>query len=256
MDPFPHSVCRSYGSGTPFHFVERLLYVVGLPLYALFWIALLALLVAAFRRSPWATRWWFVAAPALLYIAAHNFFWYAGLFHSMGLKRVLVGIAPLLALLALLGFDTAASAAARLSRLPARVWHSALGALVLAFPFLPNPASLQADRDLRLRADQHLAQELADRIARRHPGPHRYLFAHPYLAMALVIDPFDPAQHAALDAAPRPGDLLIWDDWFAVVEGGVSASGMAADGRWREVERLNANDHGRAVELRLYEPRP
>ncbi|MCB0814321.1 MAG: hypothetical protein KDB87_14325, partial [Flavobacteriales bacterium] len=60
-------------------------------------------------------------------------------------------------------------------------------------------------------------------------------------------DPFDPEQHLGLQPADlealRPGDRVVWDDWFAVVEAGLHQEALERDPRLELVhsERLLAN---------------
>ena len=39
------------------------------------------------------------------FLIAHSLFWYLGIFNSLGLKRVLIGIMPMMALIVLYGFN-------------------------------------------------------------------------------------------------------------------------------------------------------
>ena len=53
-----------------------------------------------------------------------------------------------------------------------------------------------------------------------------FFFSHPYLSIPLGLDYFQPEQRRELDRAAlqslKPGDIVIWENWFAVVDKGVS----------------------------------
>ncbi|MBL8002993.1 MAG: hypothetical protein JNL05_13650 [Flavobacteriales bacterium] len=245
----------SYGSGPAFHFVEQLYYVVGLPLYVLVWVGALDRGWGLWRREVGAAEGLLVLGGALLYLAAHSVFWAFGLFHSMGLKRVLVAIAPLLALLAARGLERVAGAHLDPWRRVRTGLRWAVLAYVVIFPFTPNPAALHPAHDLLLTADQRLARTVADRIRQEQPAHGRAVYAAPYLGEVLGLDPFDTAQHAGFDALHhglRPGDVVIWENWFAVAEGGVQHATLEGDARLRPWFTVEGEDRGRPVTYAVY----
>lgn len=222
----PYAGLGNYGSGSWLHFFEKFVYVVGIPGYGLMGLGLIATLVASPGKSwPQKGKWLLlVMAPFGIYFGAHVVFWATGTGHSMGLHRVLVAVVPMAALLGASGLEML------LGRMPARMgWlrNTLLGLIcgyLLIFPFTANPASFHA-RDFQLGPDQVLLEK-AHAFVLEHGLQDRKLYAaHPGVAFHLGRDPFDSTQVSQIEelqkGKPPIGSLLLWDNWFAKLEGGV-----------------------------------
>lgn len=217
-----------YGSGKLLHFADQLFYVIGPVLYALLVLGMLGM---AIRRQAKAEEWWLVLGGFLAYFAAHTAFWYLGIFSSMGLKRVLVAVMPLIAILALRGLNFVLSwAEGRKNLQQALLFMLLAGTLI--FPFTKNKAAVDWDNAFFLDAGQELAQDVAAYI--REAGIRAdgttFFFSHPYLSITLGVDYFRPERRRELDPAAlqslKPGDIVIWENWFAVVDKGVSLEAL------------------------------
>src|SRR6218665_3878717 len=75
-----------YGSGPLLHFVEQLINVVGVPVYALLWIGLIAIVTGVINKRKGPEEGILVVLGFLCFFVAHSLFWYLGIFNSMGLK--------------------------------------------------------------------------------------------------------------------------------------------------------------------------
>lgn len=215
-----------YGSGRLFHFVEQLNYVVGVPIYILFCIGIIGIIWKAVRQNLKLELGLLVLLGFFAFFTAHTLFWYLGIFNSMGLNRVFVGVIPLIAIIALVGFNTLTEGLLKEKRTAKRLLQGALAAYIFIFPFTSNPAAINWATDMNLSSDQHDAIHIAD-IARQHSKPdQRYMFAHPYLSEVLDIDYFDDTQSLNLKKKLMKhltsGDIIIWENWFAVVENNVT----------------------------------
>ena len=99
-----------YGSGNWNHFLIQLNYIIGVPLYAFlvlgFVVKLKKLVAKGFFKTVFDS-----SSASILYvlfsafIVAHSLFWYFGIFESLGMKRVLIAVVPLVALIALEGVN-------------------------------------------------------------------------------------------------------------------------------------------------------
>lgn len=246
----------TYGQGGPFDFVEGMVHVTGVPGYALFWVGVLAILWHSARKRCNLEVQVPVFLGVLAFVVAHSLFWYLGIFNSMGLQRVTVAIAPLLSLIALIGFNGITGKLLGNRATARKVLQLLLIGYVLVFPFTANPAAIDPDKDLRLTPDQQCAIQVTNELLDRDPPDQRYILSHPYLSERLSIDPFDPRQrleltHGNLDRLQK-GDLVIWENWFAVVEQGVTRE--ALDQRTDLVEVLQAStaDLGREIQYVVY----
>jgi hypothetical protein len=210
----------SYGSGRLLHFVDQLFYIVGLPIYLLLGIGGLRTVWKVLRREALAEELLVLAGFAAFFLA-HTLFWYLGIFGSMGMSRVLVGVMPFVALIALQGYNFLAEELLRAPRFRILVRGLLLG-IVIVFPFAGAPSSIQWERDMKLNADQRLAAKTAEFIRTHVSSYGRVLHIHPYISEVMSIDHFDDRKRAELNHSNLKwlvsGDLIVWESWFAVVE--------------------------------------
>jgi hypothetical protein len=262
----------NYGAGNWGHYFQQYLYVVGVPLYGLTILGVLAQAV----RLPGLLRWrgkfpavhptWplTVMLPFAVYFLMHVYFWATGTGHSLGMVRVMIAIVPLGALVALYGLH------ALVGLIPATTWKLGLDRLVMAlvalyvalFPFIPNPASLQLPKDLNLSADQALLQAgcIWMQGAGLQAAPTRPIYgSHPSLALFMDVDPFDSTAYRKLYTLTRPvpsKSIMIWDSWFSEIEDGVAPGYW--DGQAEAYTLLWRRDtvvQGARSEIRIYEHR-
>ncbi|HEX2615898.1 MAG TPA: hypothetical protein VHL57_00065, partial [Flavobacteriales bacterium] len=253
----PYASAHSpYGSGSAFHFVEQLLYVLGVPIYILFWIGVLYVGYGlATKRLAWQP--WFLPIAALVaFIGGHTAFWTFGLFNSMGLNRVLVSVVPLAAVVALAGLNTLAAFAAKRWPKAGPVVLVLLAALVVVFPFTANPAAIDRQHDLMLDPGQRLARTLAADLRPQLAEGARIVSAHPDVCLVFDRDRFDTTQWLDLSTAVlatlRPNDLVVWEDWFAVVEAQVPEEQLARMPSLTCILRSSVAEHGRTSHYAVY----
>ncbi len=215
----------TYGSGSLFHFVEQLNFVVGLPIYILFWIGVLRLFWR-FKVSQFDPRTYVLIFLGFwAFLIAHSLFWYLGIFNSMGLIRVLIGVLPLISIIALIGFNLAGDQSVVKNRLVICGLQILLIGGVLVFPFTNNIAAIDIRADLDVSKRQRLISQVADFVLHKALNNQRYYYVHPYLSDVLEIDHFD--DQVRRNFAPnffndlRTGDIIIWDNWFAEKEFGL-----------------------------------
>ncbi len=215
----------NYGLGDFLHFPKMYLYVVGIPIYVLTLLGflMLPLRMAIQRMARPMDELMLVFGPFCIYFGAHCYFWVSGTGHSMGLLRVMIAILPLGALIAHSGI------ARLLEWIPAQLSKIRIGLLggiaayILAFPFIPNPASIDI-KELSLAVDQQLLKETAAAMREKGLLNRKIYSAHPSAAYFCGIDPFDPTQYRSLNRYnadnPAAGCLIVLDTWFAKVESG------------------------------------
>jgi Gpi18-like mannosyltransferase len=95
----------NYGSGKLSHFVVQLLYVVGISIYILFLIGIISIIGDFLRRILSIEFQLLIFLGFLSFFIAHTLFWYFGIFNSMGLKGVLICVAPLISIISRKGFN-------------------------------------------------------------------------------------------------------------------------------------------------------
>lgn len=242
-----------YGQGSLLNFVNKLFYMVGFPIFVLF---ILGGLRVAWRwliiHAATKEEVYLIAGSTLSFITAHTLFWYFGIFGSMGLGRVLVSIIPLVACLALAGLET-------LALIPQKQgWQIGIFSLCFAaiiyFPFSSNPAAIDWKKDMMLKPEQILANQVAKDFKDRNPK--HWVYTHPHLNMALGVDCFDSEQYTRLYKVDfhkiGKGDLLIWDDWFSRVDGQIPKESLDNNPRLKLLKTYEQQEGNRLIEFRVY----
>ena len=250
-----------YGSGNLSHFIIQLNYIIGVPLYALLILGFTKTIIEFIRRKKNEISRFtnaeiiLIYASFLAFLTAHTLFWYFGIFESMGLKRVLVGVMPLAVIIALNGFNfiTGFIQQNSISRIIAIV----IAGFVVIFPFVPNPAAVNWDRDLSLSADQILITDAAKYIQTNFPSNTFIFYTHPYVSLLMDRDPFDSYFNQSLNnftITKRPMHyLVIWDNWFSKYENGMSLEQLKSDNKLKELKNFQTTDKGREIQVVIFE---
>ncbi len=213
----------TYGSGDAFHYVEQLFYVIGIPIYILFWLGFLKNMVELIKSTWKNTKHLLIYGTIVAFIVAHSIFWYFGIFNSMGLKRVLICLTPFIAIAALEGWNTLTELFPKKVRMAISILI--IGAVVL-FPFTKNKAAIDFRKDFSLTISQQAAQKTVLFLNENHIPFNRLVTAHPFFCELLSLNCFDPNQKVFLNeeslANLTKNDIVIWETWFAVVEQGIT----------------------------------
>ena len=247
---------ENYGSGNLNHFAVQLMFVVGVPIYALFWVGSLVVLWKSITKKTSLETTFFIGISFFTFFLAHTLFWYFGLFNSMGLKRVFIGVAPLIALAALIGYNFIVEELLADKRIPKQFLQRFLILYILIFPFTSNPAALKWNKSLSISKTQECALEIRDYFNSHSEQKKRFIFIDPYLSEALQIDHFDPQERIELNAGNlkvlHTGDIVIWDNWFALIERGITKQTLLNDLRLTLLFESNTYDN-REVEYLIFE---
>jgi hypothetical protein len=249
----------NYGLGEALHFPEKYLYVVGIPIYVLTLLGfvMLPIRMAIQRMARPMDEILLFFGPFCIYFGAHIYFWVSGTGHSMGLLRVMIAILPLGALIAHSGITQL------LCWIPASLSKIRIGLLggiaayVLAFPMIPNPASIDV-KELSLTVDQQLLKETAEAMREKGLLNRKIYSAHPSAAYFCEIDPFDPAQYRSLNRYKADntaaGCLIVLDTWFAKVESGYDRAFFESrTSEYRLLDFKEGSDANTAIGIYVYE---
>ena len=192
----------------------------------------------------------------LSFFVAHTLFWYMGLFHSMGLKRVLISVMPLIAIIALMGFNFITLDLLKNKKFLRLTIGALLLAYIIIFPFTSNPAAIIWKKDMMLSKDQQSAIKVADFITQNIGTDNRYVFAHPYLSEVLDVDYFDRNERLELKqgfmARSKPGDIIIWENWYSVIEYGITEAYLDSLPELTNLYNLKVDDDGHEVLYSVY----
>lgn len=230
-------------------FADKLNYVIGIPLYGLFVIGLLSLFWKKYRNQ-FAQQLEILLLAVTCFFAfflAHTFFWYFGVFNSMGLKRVLLGLIPMIGIIALMGFNAIQELTKKYKGLASFLFYGILIYLVV-FPFTKNPAAIDWSNDMKLKPDQLLAQEVGDFVvSQKIAGPETiFYYTHPYLSVTLDVDHADFNRRRLLDQIRynkvTANDIIIWDQWFAVTDNDFLLEDLIQDFQLKVIKDFQSND--------------
>ncbi len=109
QNPYMNS---AYGNGSYFHFLNNMDVILGKPLLLLAIVGLLILIYYSLNKNKRKifsdqikAEWLLLVLPFITYFLFHSFLWGKGIGGSLGLLRVVAGVAPLIAIISLKGFN-------------------------------------------------------------------------------------------------------------------------------------------------------
>ncbi len=237
----------AYGQGNWMHFVHHMPEVIGKVLVVFLLLGLMYGFLRKLGRFFFSQgnaisdeELFFVYGIFIAYFLGHTAFWALGIFNSFGLVRVLVGVLPLIAIICARGFNFAASFSG--SMLYRIVMYVSL-LLVMTYPFFNSKYSFNWQRDFQLKADQLAQEKMGSFIKHQFPDykKHAFYYEAVYVSVVLDINYFDSTEHKRLRNAFekndfRAGAFIVWDDWFAPMEGYVEEKHLDEDGRFEFIQ--------------------
>ena len=253
--PYAH-LDSIYGNGTLFHFSEKLFYLLGLPIYFLFVVGLIAIYWDAIKKKSNLNEQVLLALGFLTFFIAHSLFWFLGIFGSMGLLRVFICVMPIIALVALKGYNFITETVLGQLKLPQMIFKALLNISVIIFPFTTNKAALNFNRDFSISQEQLLVQQMADFSIKNYGTKQTYVCAHPYFSLALDIDPFDKTKMVDWNESNllnlQSGSLLIWDSHFALIDLGITKQIIDSDSSFVNIYNASKIDQGKEILMSMY----
>ena len=246
-----------YGNGKLTDFIFKLNYVIEKPIYLLLGIGSISLAYSFFRsgfKNNNNLKVVLILGSFTALFVAHTVFWWLGIFNSMGLPRVLIVAIPLIAIISLVGVQTITS------KLKNTVIKNTLLLsillLVSLYPFTNREQGVVFDRNLfAIEENNLIAEEVVPFIENEFPdySSNTVFFSHPYLSLALNIDYFNPNKHKEIQYLQGndidSSAIIIWDDWFSVVEGGMTLEQLISDGRFKLLQTFTRQDKKRTITI-------
>ncbi len=239
-NPYKASI-GMYGTGSVFHYLKKNEYILGTPLVVLFVLGLLRLGKMFGERKAWPfyrEEIVLVFGCFLVYLAAHSWVYAygSGISNSLGLIRVLAGVTPLAALIALRGLQWLLPLFKE-KILLRNAFVALLLALVAWMPFK------QHRFPRKFNYEELPVKAACDWIQENQAGRHKIYYMFPYAVVFLEIDPFDADRATMLwnldtrsPAINMPaGSLVIWDSHYAPLEGKLPLQELQEDGAFEEL---------------------
>jgi len=243
-----------YGQGDLFHFVHQLPFVIGVPGVLFLGVGVVVLFIRLIKKQFHPELHVLVLYGFLSYFVAHSLFWYLGIFNSMGLNRVLLGVMPFIAIIGTIGLNRVITLTKnkRIQNVGAIVFALA----ILTFPVWDNPSAVHWKRDMNLSGEQQVAKKAGLYAQKAANESNRFLYLPPYLSMVLELDHFNHARRADINPVTftqvRKGDILIWDNWFSVVDAQVTQKMIEESGLFQKMKTVKGMQEDREVIYIVY----
>lgn len=216
FNKIPYVIAENpYGHGDLFHFVIQLNFVIGLPLYILFWLGFIIVIGQLIKKKIPFSRFSLIFGIPIAFLVAHSIFWYFGIFNSMGLIRVLVDVSPFFILIALYPVESLLNF--NLSKKTKTSLTAVIVLIIFLFHLTPNNTAIHWDKDLSLNSDQQCILDIKSHTSQIGHKNTIFIYSHPYINEAFNIDPFIEAKQKPLNIENIENasidDLIIWDSF-------------------------------------------
>jgi hypothetical protein len=177
-------------------------------------------------------------APLTLYLFFHSFLWWKGMGGSLGLTRVMAGVMPLTALLALKGWN--AIIENRLFSKKAIKWGLSA---VLCFLIIKTTTDFY-EVPIHLNPPQQLVKEASDWLKSTEYYNNKIHYYDPFFYEMLDLNPYDTARIQELipdrdkpEVGLAVGEIILWDAHLSPNEGQLP------------LKRLTENEHFQTVKV-------
>lgn len=248
------STSSLYGQGDLFHFVDQLPFVIGIPGVIFLATGTVSLLIQLLRKRFHPELHTLVLYGFLSYFLAHSLFWYLGIFNSMGLNRVLLGVIPFIAIISTVGVNSLVELIK--NRRVQGVVTSVFAAVILTFPIWDNPSAVHWKRDMNLSGEQQVARKAAVFAQKKATDTTKFLYLPPYLSVVLGLDHFNHSRRVDINPTTfklvKKGDLLVWDNWFSVVDARVTQKMIEESRLFRKLKTVKGMQENREVIYIIY----
>lgn len=228
----PYSMGQSlYGSGSLFHFVRNSPEIFG-EAFLLFLVVGIGVWTFRILKSgkfigKSFLMYFLIVGSFAAFFAAHSYVWWKGTGGSLGLTRVIAGVVPLAAIIALTGLDSILLRIKNTSYQKVLVGFIITAQIIIAFTKQSVP--------MRLEPEQKLAKE-ASVYLKSLPEKSKIYYFDPYLVHFLELDPFNQslsnwgvADKNEPSVSLNNGDLIVWDAHFGPNEGGLQLENLLKD---------------------------
>lgn len=253
--PYAH-LSSVYGSGSLFHFVVQLTNVVGVPIYILLSTGILVGLSSLLRKHFSAELHILIFGGFLIFFVAHSLFWYLGIFNSMGLIRVFLGVAPMMAVIALCGYNFIVERFNKHLQLKYAI-SKVLVLYVVLFPITPNPSAIQFKKDLMAREEKTLSNHVAEKVKSLNKADGPIMYNHYYLGIALINDRFDPSKRIPLLKSElknlKSGNIVVWDNKLVGSETDILKIDLDVLDYLKPIVSYSSEDYGQEIIYAIYQ---
>jgi hypothetical protein len=244
QNPYDGHMSEIYGHGPLLHFVTSYAWLWGKPMTVLIVLGLIAAVVRLFENDedePFIKEEYIlIYGSALVYFISHSVFWWKGLFNSLGLERVMAAVVPVIAIIALHGFNFV------LKFIPMKYVQYALVVCTIFF-VIRTPYKMDL-YPLSLDKEELVVLKLKKWYESSGIKDHHYniVYLHPFMPEALSFDPFDekhvtefwgfyPAIKLWGYSSVADSTLIFWDAHYAYNEAQVPIDTLLHDKHFKMI---------------------
>lgn len=230
-----------YGSGQWNDFLKGLPYSVQYPILIMLVLGILYKFIACLRplreySDKLKADVLLVYGNAVAFFVAHSIFWTFGLFNSFGLGRVTIAIMPLVALMALDGFELIRGIKLKLK------WQQVLSVVLICgivyFPFNRAKGGLTYKRGMNHIPEHDILKNEVQPYLEEHFPDNEIFYNVGYLAIVRDENFFDMKVDSywfrKVDFENMAvGDVYVWDNKFGGFEAGIDMAEVETDSRYK-----------------------
>lgn len=212
-----------YGTGPLFHYVKYIDDILGFPVLVFFLVGFIIStykLLSDFRNIKLEHYFYIlVIGSFFVYFSAHSVVRWLWEGRSLGLIRVMAGVIPLGAIIAMRGMDEILTFLSHKKNV-SKVLILITSILIIAYPFFKYPVPI------KLNGEEQLIRQSCEWLKSENYNKKLIYFYDPIIPHYLGKDPFDPDQvHELVDDRENPHNgipseaIVIWDAHFGPNEG-------------------------------------
>jgi hypothetical protein len=245
---------EKYGHGDLLHFVIQLPEIVGLPVFVLFLVSLIYAGYRLITKKLNSLEVILIYGIPIGYFVSHTIFWRFGLFHSLGMTRVLIVLIPFIGLHIAILFREVQH---NLKPLTYRILLGLTLPIVIIFPFTENKMAIDFKKDVKLEPSQQLVVEMYDWVKTTKQTLPRLWANDYYVPFVFNVDIYDVNRFIKISSIksdkPLYNDWIVWDSYFSVTDSEVKKSDLMENPNLRLLKTFSNQSKKGLNELIVFE---
>jgi hypothetical protein len=228
----PYQNAAGYGvTGTWHHFISSAPATYGLPVTYLFVIGIIYGIIHISKKNH-AHALLMMAGSFIIYLGIHSYFFYNGIYGSLGLTRVMAAVVPAMGIICVMGLQIITIFNVKWIQIPILV--------ILLFLMIKDPFH-RSDYPLKYGAEEQLAHIATQYLIKNNLHNQKIYYGNAIIPLELNKDVYSPQNCQAMWALkqknhPIPqGAVAVWDSHYCRVDAGVALDFLTKNPQWQPV---------------------